>query len=410
MRCDNDVEGALQEFDEAIKADPKSVSAAVVKVDTLVRQKRTGEAIKFAESIVKAEPSNIGFRSLLASLYVRDRQFEKARAAYQEAAKLAPKAAGPQLGLARVALAQQKDEEAIRNLQAVVKAQPDHPERGAPPRRHRRPPGPLRSRGLDAGRIAQGGARSKRPWRRSLAEVYVRAGRFDDAIARATQILAQNPEMPGVLLIRAQAYMAKRDGESAMKDLATVVRLNPKEPAAHYFLARGYAVQGRIPEAQAAYREALKLNPNLGVAKEELAALSGQKPDPAGAQKRIAALRAAVEKDPKSANLREALANALLVNGDVAGAEPHFKAVLESAPNHLGANLQMARIRLQQGKADEAETYLRGALRGSPESLEANVWLGRHLVSRGRREEGLRHLETALRVNPNHGRSEARGG
>ena len=90
-----------------------------------------------------------------------------------------------------------------------------------------------------------------------------------------------------------------------------------------------------------------------------------------------------------------------MANGDVAGAEPHVKAMLDSAPNHLGANIQMARIRLQQGKGEEAATYLRGALRGSPASLEANVWLGRYLVSQGRREEGLRHLETGLRVNPN---------
>src|SRR4030095_13431934 len=154
-----------------------------------------------------------------------------------------------------------------------------------------------------------------------------------------------------------------------IKDLTGLVRASPKDPAAHYFLARAYAAQGRTADAQAAYREALKLDPGLVAAKEDLAALSGQKPDPAEAQKRIASLRAAVEKSPKSAAVREALAVALLATGDTAGAEPHLKVILDQAPGHFEANLQMARIRLHQGKGEDAAAHLRAALRDSPQII-----------------------------------------
>ena len=156
----------------------------------------------------------------------------------------------------------------------------------------------------------------------------------------------------------------------------------------------------RTAEAQAAYREALKLDPKLEVAQEELTALSGQKLDPAAEEKRLAQLRAAVEKDPKNARLREMLARSLLARGQFQAAEPHLKTILDQAPGHLGANLLMAQIRTQQGKGEEAAAHLRAALRSNPESLEANVWLGRYLAGQGRRDEGARLFETALRVNP----------
>ena len=144
-----------------------------------------------------------------------------------------------------------------------------------------------------------------------------------------------------------------------------------------------------------------KRKPDLAAAKEGLAQLAGQKPDPAEAQKRIATLRAAVEKNPKSASLREALARELMATSDLAGAESQLRAILEQAPGHLEANLLMARIRFQQAKGDDAVTFVRAALRTSPQNLDANTILGRYLVAQGRREEGLRHLEQALRVNPN---------
>jgi tetratricopeptide (TPR) repeat protein len=234
-----------------------------------------------------------------------------------------------------------------------------------------------------------------------LAELLLRSGRYEDAVARATQILTQTPELTSPLLIRARAHLGRRDSEAALKDASAYVRANPNDPVGHYVLGRTYLAQGRAPEAQAAYREALKRKPDLAAAKEGLAQLAGEKPDPAEGQKRIATLRAAVEKNPKSASLREALARELMGASNLAGAEAQLKVILEQAPGHLDANLLMARIRFQQAKGDDAITFVRTALRTNPQSLEANTILGRYLVAQGRREEGLRHLEQSLRVNPN---------
>ena len=80
-----------------------------------------------------------------------------------------------------------------------------------------------------------------------------------------------------------------------------------RDPAfAQYLLARAYAQSGRVPEAQAAYKEALKIDPKLSQAKAELALLSGQKPDQGELLKEIEQLRAVVKANPKDVRQYEA--------------------------------------------------------------------------------------------------------
>jgi tetratricopeptide (TPR) repeat protein len=142
---EQDLEGALAEFDTAVRADPKSVAAARTKAAALVQQKRTREAVQFLEGAVKAEPAVPGLVGLLAQAYATDNQLEKARSSFQKQLELDPKSIEARMGLARIALRQQKDDEAIGYLQAVVKANPDAHRGAAAPGWRRRAAGPLRS-------------------------------------------------------------------------------------------------------------------------------------------------------------------------------------------------------------------------------------------------------------------------
>jgi len=98
-----------------------------------------------------------------------------------------------------------------------------------------------------------------------------------------------------------------------------VVKANPKAPAAHYYLARAYSLLGRKAEAQASYQEALRLNPQFREAKDDLAALSGQKPDQAQADRTAPG---GSQERPKNIAVREALARAYLQNGQVKEGRP----------------------------------------------------------------------------------------
>ena len=390
---------ALKEFDAALTADPKSIGAARAKVALLAQQKRTKEAIQFTEGLIQREPNNSNLQIILGSLYGRERQWDRSAAAYRKAAELNPKAVEPRLGLASVALAQGKDEEAITHLQAALQQQPGNPLAvlliaGVYDRLARY------DQAITVFEAAVKADPRQPTFGLGLAEMYVKKGRYDDAIAKAGELLAANPALIGARLVRGQALLAKGD-PTAIKEFVEVARANPKSALAQYLLARAYVQSRRVAEAQAAYREAIRINPEFKEAKTELALLSGQKPDQEEQLKDIEQLRAAVKANPRDLAARERLARRLLASGQVKPAEDELRAILEVAPGHADANLLMAGISAQAGRPDDAANYARAVLRTNPSQVEANLLMAGHLLQGGRREEAAKHLETVLQVNPN---------
>ncbi len=397
--AERDTQAALREFQAAVEADPRSLAAARAKVVALVRWKGIGEAIEFVQSTSNVDPRNPAFHVLLAGLYQADRRWENAATAYRKALELDPRMVEARLGLALLALAQSREDEAISHLQAIVKDRPTQPtavlllvsvydrlgrlDRAVPVLESAANAPPLETQ-----------------WQVALGEVYLRNERYEDAIARMSQVLARSSDVVAARLIRGRAHLEARNLAAAVKDLSEVARLNPKLAAAHYYLATAYVALGQTQEARAAYREALRLNPQLEPAKSELAIISGEEPDKAAQLQRIESLKAALKIDPKNVPIREELARTLLMNRAVSQARGELQEILQLAPAHPTANVLMARVLLGEGRVDTAADHLRTVLRSNPSHLEANVLLARDLQTRGRREEAVRHLEAALRVNP----------
>jgi tetratricopeptide (TPR) repeat protein len=123
--AEKDMTAALKEFDAAVEADPRSLAAVRTKAAALVQQNQTKEAVRFLESAVAREPKNASFHSLLGTVRARDKQADKAAAAFRKAIELDPRAVDPRLGLARLAILQGNDKEAVAQLQAGVKERPD---------------------------------------------------------------------------------------------------------------------------------------------------------------------------------------------------------------------------------------------------------------------------------------------
>jgi tetratricopeptide (TPR) repeat protein len=185
-----------------------------------------------------------------------------------------------------------------------------------------------------------------------------------------------------------------------LKDFNSAIQMDPKAADPQYFKARALVGLGMQAEAQTAFNEALRLDPRHLPARTALAALTGDKADPAQLQAQVKGLKDAVAKDPGNIALRESLARALMRSGDVAAAQGELKALLERAPGNPEGNMLMAQILARQNKPDDAASHLRAALRGNPAHVEANVALARYLDAKGRREEAVPLFETALRTNP----------
>ena len=160
-------------------------------------------------------------------------------------------------------------------------------------------------------------------------------------------------------------------------------------------------IPGRLPDAIAEYKAALRINPglagthyNLGHA---LAKVPGHMPDA------IVEYRAALRIDPGLTEAHYSLGNALLpMKGGLPEAITEYEAVLKGKPDYLSARINLGSALAQiPGRLPEAIAQYETALQINPASFEAHCNLGDALAQiPGRLPEAASEYETALRGKP----------
>jgi cytochrome c-type biogenesis protein CcmH len=116
-----------------------------------------------------------------------------------------------------------------------------------------------------------------------IGPVYMRLGRFDDAVIAFRKSLALNGETAGRLSVLGEALVGAANGvvtDEAKKDFERAVALDPREPKARFFLGLADEQDGNRDAAAAKWRAMLKdAPPNapwVGFVRESLARVSGE--------------------------------------------------------------------------------------------------------------------------------------
>jgi predicted O-linked N-acetylglucosamine transferase (SPINDLY family) len=188
---------------------------------------------------------------------------------------------------------------------------------------------------------------------------------------------------------------------------------------------------GRLAEATALYREALRLAPryakahlNLGIALhaagddagalacyESALALDAANPyasynlgrlryERGAAPEAERLLRQALRAKPQFAEARIVLACALDAQGKAEAAAAELEAALGERPRDFGALFLYAGVQRRLGRMDAAAAALRRALAVDPASVEARATLFHVLDALGDLEGAARELEEVLRLRP----------
>ncbi len=156
----------------------------------------------------------------------------------------------------------------------------------------------------------------------------------------------------------------KEDAEAEYRD---ALRINPDYVAAHNNLGTLLGEMGRKEDAEAEYREALRINSNYAAVHINLGVLLGN----------------VGRKEDAEAEYRESLR----INPDFA-----------EAHNNLGNLLK------EMGRKEDAEAEYRDALRINPDSAEAHGNLGILYSETGKKEEAKKELEIAKELFDVQGR------
>jgi tetratricopeptide (TPR) repeat protein len=135
-------------------------------------------------------------------------------------------------------------------------------------------------------------------------------------------------------------------------------------------LAQTQELQGKLGEAEDAYRRALALKADLPDAHDALGRLSQQRGDMLAA---VAYHRQALQLNPARISTYLALAKAYIAIAELDAAAESIGHVLRQDADNVAAHLELARVRMHQGLYDEALKAIGMVLRLEPENVNAKI-------------------------------------
>ena len=159
------------------------------------------------------------------------------------------------------------------------------------------------------------------------------------------------------------------------------------------------AEQGRLDEAVQSYREALAINPG----RRRGSTTTSAKPcaDRESWPRRWSSFARRLEIKPDFAEAHYNLGLALVACGRLDEAIVHFRKALEIKPDYAEAHNNLGSILAERGQFNEAFAHYQKALEIKPDDAQLHDNLGNVLASQGKFDEAMVHYREALRLAPN---------
>jgi len=261
--------------------------------------------------------------------------------------------------------------------------------------------------------------------RKNLAQLYVRLGKVDEALAEVDHALVQAPQDLELLQLRAGILATRKEIPAAIEAYRKVIALSPPDHEDSYVLigslyaqngdwaaARnvlkeliakhpdsffGYYYLGRMSEAsgdtaaaEEAYRKALQINPEADAVSLDLARVYG-------VQKRfkeaIDLCTKVVEENPKNVAARNLLAQLLMGDNRVDKALQEFETVGKLEGDPTETRLKIALIKLQRRDLDGAVTELNLLLSQHPDNATAHYYLASAYAALKRHNDAVAEIK-----------------
>lgn len=247
-----------------------------------------------------------------------------------------------------------------------------------------------------------------------MGRVAEERGEYAEAIAQFQRALTLQPRASVIHYNLGQAYRELGEFDRAEEALARSGpnRVAMADPLMHELttlaigalphLDRGHAAarEGRLADAESAYRQAVAADAASVRAHESLATLLVRRGDPEGA---IEHFGVAVRLDPENAQAQSDLGLLLAELGRNDRALEHLGRAVELDPGNGEARLGLGAVLAQTGNFEEAVVELLAALGQVPESRRTprlHFGLAEALVRTGRLAEALPHYSRVRELDP----------
>ena len=353
---------AVQQYEQGAEADPKEKILYLKKITNVRLAEGRGEqALRAVGEIRKQEPFDEGARAVQASLLLGSGNADKIKesvALFQALVNKHPENAVWRYNLGRALAGQGDVEGAKREFQEAAKRQHD----------------------FIAPRLA-------------LAQQSEAEGDYAGALRYANDILAIDPDLPTVRLIRAVSLINTGVDAQARNELMKLEPIFPDE--VHLQAAVLDLKQRKFKEAEDGFRRLLQKEPTramTGLVQAE----AGQKQ----IEKALPLLRTELEKSPNSQQLRLLMADAQVAAGRIEPAIEQYRGLLAMQPRSAQYHLSLGRaLQLRRDLAGAIAEY-RAAAALAPKDPLPPALLAHALIAQGDSKEAMTDLRLALSLRP----------
>jgi len=256
-----------------------------------------------------------------------------------------------------------------------------------------------------------------------LAELHVRAGQLDEALAESSRARESDPESESIALLHAgilealersteaeavyqdvlkqhpdanDAYVllaslyAKRGADDlALTTLKTLVSRAPREPIGHYYLGRYFETAGKTNDAEHSFERAVSLSPENVPLRIDLVRLALKNNKFARARELCSEI---LERDPNNVVARRVLGQLLIGENKLDEALKHLQVLETVEDDSSETRFKIAVIQIEKQNFPEAVRELNLLLAKSPRHSAARYYLASIYAGSGRRKEAVEEL------------------
>ena len=274
---------ALDEFYEAVQKDPHNVPLAMEVSQNFIRAGQLEKALVVLECVTNQPDASGEVFARLGMLYFQLNRLEPAAAACRRAIKNNPLSPEAYPVLFQIYLSGKQPKEALKLVDGAVKVPAAPPEllvvcgelylRLGPQMPDQKQS--LNDRALEVLKLANANDIEEPELLFRLAEGFNALGRYDDAADVYAKLLGNFPELPfvreNVRVKLADLFLRINDHQRAADLLKLMIRDNPTDARAYYFLGSlSYELTNYVQAAEC-YGKTILLNPDFEPAYGELA-------------------------------------------------------------------------------------------------------------------------------------------
>ncbi|HZP89036.1 MAG TPA: XrtA/PEP-CTERM system TPR-repeat protein PrsT [Burkholderiales bacterium] len=346
---------------QAVAGNPGSPNTRIALINFHLGNRDYAKALAAAQEAQASLPNDAAITELLGTTQLLGGEPRQAVAAFQKLTEMAPKAPQALVELARAQIAAKQPDDAIKSLRAALVLRPE-----------------------------LGGVEHE------IAGIYVKTGRYDQALAEARSVQKERPDEPLGYALEGEVYIAQKKLDAAERTYRAALKKFDLPALA----ARSHAVMtagGKAAEADAMAEKWISAHPKDTSVLVYLAQLDlGAKRYPEAAKR----YQTALQRQPDNALL---LNNLAWVSGQLKQpkALEYAERANELAPENPAILDTLGWILAQNGQTERALQLLGRAVDLAPQAHGIRLNFAKALIKADRKAAARKELESLAKLDPN---------